>query len=143
MAGAKGKSGGARAGAGRIAFAPTQEQRRLVEQLSAFGIRIDEMPVFITNSAGRPISEPTLRKHFKREINYGRLKANVKVANALYRNATEPAGNAAHGNITAQIFWLKTQAAWTDAQPTTPEQSALPQDYVLKHDEDAPTEPIL
>jgi len=143
MAGAKGKSGGARAGAGRVAFAPTQEQRRLVEQLSAFGIRIDEMPVFITNSAGRPISEPTLRKHFKREIEYGRLKANVKVANALYRNATEPSGSAAHGNITAQIFWLKTRCGWTEAPSAPSEENTLPQDYALKHDENAPAEPIL
>ena len=110
MAGIKGKSGGRRDGAGRATFKPTDAQRKTVEQLSACGIRIDEMPVFIVTEKGVPISAPTLKKYFRKEIQYGRLKANYKVANALYKNATE------ENNITAQIFWLKTQAGWKEAQ---------------------------
>jgi len=117
MAGVKGRSGGARPGCGRPAFSPTQEQRKLVEQLSAFGIRVDEMPAFITDRASKPIGRKTLTKHFKNEIEAGRLKANVKVANALYRNATEPSNSAPHGNIAAQIFWLKTRCGWSESQP--------------------------
>lgn len=110
MPGAKGKSGGKRTGAGRSTFKPTDEQRKLVEQLSAFGIRIDEMPVFVMGATGKPISEPTLKKYFKKEIEHGRLKANFKVANALYKNATDG------GNVTAQIWWLKAQAGWRETQ---------------------------
>ena len=116
MPGAKGKSGGKRTGAGRAAFEPTEAQRTLVEQLSAFGIRIDEMPVFVAGKTGKPISIPTLTKHFQKEIRHGRLKANEQVANALYRNATEGTEKSPHGNTAAQIFWLKTQAGWKDAQ---------------------------
>jgi hypothetical protein len=112
MPGAKGKSGGKRTGAGRSTFKPTDEQRKLVEQLSAFGIRIDEMPVFVQGATGKPISEPTLKKYFKKEIEHGRLKANFKVANALYKNAVE------EGNTTAQIFWLKTQGGWRETPQT-------------------------
>lgn len=111
----KGKSGGAREGAGRSTFKPTDEQRRLIEQLSAFGIRIDEMPGFVFGESGCPVSEPTIRKYFKKEIEHGRVKANVKIANALYRNATEPSEKNPYGNITAQIFWLKTQGGWREA----------------------------
>ncbi|WP_310625789.1 hypothetical protein [Limnohabitans sp.] len=110
MPGAKGRSGGARKGAGRATFKPTSEQRALVEKLSAFGIRLDEMPVFVMGATGKPISEPTLKKYFKKEIEHGRLKANFKVANALYKNAVE------EGNTTAQIFWLKTQGGWREPQ---------------------------
>jgi hypothetical protein len=115
MAGAKGKSGGSRPGAGRSSFKPTEDQRKLVSQLSAFGIRTDEMPVFVMGSTGKPISELTLKKYFKKEIDHGRLKANFKVANSLYRSATEPTEKYPHGNTTAQIFWLKTQASWREA----------------------------
>jgi len=118
MPGAKGKSGGKRTGAGRAAFEPTEAQRTLVEQLSAFGIRIDEMPVFVAGKTGKPISIPTLTKHFQKEIRHGRLKANVKVANALYRNATEGTEKSPYGNTAAQIFWLKTQANWAEAPQT-------------------------
>lgn len=130
MAGTKGKSGGTRPGAGRATFKPTEEQRKLVEQLSAFGIRVDEMPVFVMSSTGKPISEPTLKKYFKKEIEHGRLKANVKVANALYRNATEPSEKSPHGNTAAQIFWLKTQGAWKEA----------PQQHELTGKDGAPIE---
>ncbi|HHW4679821.1 MAG TPA: hypothetical protein ACQGQH_10450 [Xylella sp.] len=105
---AKGKSGGKRPGAGRSTFKPTEEQRTLVEQLSAFGIGVDKIPVFVMSSIGQPISEPMLKKYFKKEIEHGRLKANFKVANALYKNATDGS------NVTAQIWWLKVQAGWRE-----------------------------
>ncbi len=112
MPGAKKRSGGTRVGAGRKTFKPTQEQRELVEKLSSFGIRIDEIPVFVFGATGKPISEPTLKKYFKKEIEHGRLKANFKVANALYKNATDG------GNVTAQIWWLKTQGGWRETPQT-------------------------
>lgn len=109
MAGIKGKSGGRRVGAGRPGFKPTDEQRILVEKLAAFGVRLDEMHIFVAQDDGKPVSASTLRKHFKNEIAQGRIKANYKVANALYRNAVD------EGSISAQIFWLKTQGGWKAA----------------------------
>ncbi len=109
MPGAKGKSGGKRFGAGRSAFKPTEEQRELVMQLAAFGLRHSDIGLFIRSSRGKPISEPTIRKNFSLELDTGRLKANVKVAQTLYKKAIG-------GDTTSMIFWLKSQAGWKDTQ---------------------------
>ena len=52
-------------------FAPTAEQRALVESASAFGITQAE----IANQLG--IQEKTLRKHFRRELNGGKFKVDM------------------------------------------------------------------
>ncbi len=109
MSGVKSKSGGKRAGAGRIAFKPSEEQLKLVMQLAAFGLRQAQICLFIKDAKGHPISEPTLRKHFSTELETGKLKANVKVAETLYRKAIG-------GDTTSIIFWLKSQAGWKDTQ---------------------------
>lgn len=107
MAGAKGKSGGKRVGAGRSTFKPTEDQKDLVMQLAAFGLRHTDIALFIKNSNGQSISEPTLLKNFKDELDTGKLKANVRVAQTLYKKAI-------NGDTTSIIFWLKSQAGWKD-----------------------------
>ena len=109
MAGIKGKSGGKRDGAGREAFKPSETQRELVKQLAAIGVRHAEMPIFVKDEAGKSISEPTLLKYFEAELNEGKVKANVKVAQTLYKKAIG-------GDTTSMIFWLKAQAGWKDTQ---------------------------
>lgn len=107
MPGAKGKSGGARTGAGRSTFKATEEQKDLVMQLAAFGLRHEDISLFVKNKAGQAISTPTLIKYFDEELNTGKLKANVKVAQTLYKKAVG-------GDTTSIIFWLKAQAGWKD-----------------------------
>ena len=51
----------------------------------------------------------TLRKYFMEELDTGKTKANAEVSKALFSKAME-------GNVTAQIFWLKSQAGWVDTQ---------------------------
>jgi hypothetical protein len=114
MSGAKGKSGGKRPGSGRKTFNPSTEQRRLIENLSAFGICVEDMPVFVEKADGKPVSEMTLRRHFKSEIRNGRLKANVNVAKAMYRNATEPSTRNPYGDFQAQKHWLSIHAGWRE-----------------------------
>jgi len=109
MPGAKGKSGGKRTGAGRATFRASDEQRELVMQLAAFGLRHSEICLFVKTARGAPISEPTLRRHFGVELGTGKLNANVKVAQTLYKKAIG-------GDTTSIIFWLKAQAGWKDAQ---------------------------
>lgn len=109
MPGAKGKSGGKRPGAGRTTFKPTDEHRDLVMQLAAFGLRHSDICLFIKDTKGKPISEPTMRKSFAVELDTGKLKANVKVAQTLYKKAIA-------GDTTSIIFWLKSQAGWKDTQ---------------------------
>lgn len=54
------------------------------------------------------ISEPTLRKHYREELDEGTEIANAQVVQTLFRMATsgqEPA---------ATFFWLKTRAGWRE-----------------------------
>ena len=53
------------------------------------------------------ISEPTLRKHYRDELDTSKAKANAVISQSLFKLARE-------GNVTAQIFWLKTQAGWKE-----------------------------
>lgn len=54
------------------------------------------------------ISIPTLKKYYGVELRNGLVKANTRMAGALFRNGTEK------DNVIAQIFWLKTRGKWTE-----------------------------
>src|SRR5215204_343128 len=84
---------------GRRAHRPDPAQRRQVEALAAYGIpEID-----ISRVVG--IDPKTLRKCYRDELDLGETKANAQVAGFLFSAAKG-------GNVTAQIFWLKTRARW-------------------------------
>lgn len=87
------------------AHEPTDDSRRYVEELAARGIPQAD----ICKVVG--ISEPTLRLHYRQELDTGTTRANHAVAGALFRKATEGEGSAA---VTAAIFWLKTRAGWKE-----------------------------
>ena len=53
------------------------------------------------------VDPKTLRKHYRDELDMGETKANAQVAGYLYNAAKG-------GNVTAQIFWLKTRAKWRE-----------------------------
>jgi hypothetical protein len=59
-------------------YVPTDAQRSLVESASAFGITQAEIATQLK------ISEPTLRKHFRDELDGGVFKANMKVGGNMY-----------------------------------------------------------
>lgn len=54
------------------------------------------------------IDPKTLRKHYRDELDLGAIKANAQVAGFLFNSAR-------NGNVSAQIFWLKTRARWKEA----------------------------
>ena len=56
------------------------------------------------------IDPKTLRKHYRDELDNGHVKANVKVAENLYRKAT----GEGRESVVAAIFWLKTRARWKE-----------------------------
>jgi hypothetical protein len=86
---------------GRRAHKPDPLQRRQVEAMAAYGI-----PEFdIARVVG--VDPKTLRKHYPDELDLGETKANAQVAGYLYNAAKG-------GNVTAQIFWLKTRAKWRE-----------------------------
>jgi hypothetical protein len=51
---------------------------------------------------------PSLTQHYRDELDLGETKANAQVAGYLFNAAKK-------GNVTAQIFWLKTRAKWREA----------------------------
>jgi hypothetical protein len=102
----------ARPGSGRKAFMPTAEQKKLVEALSGYGIPQEDICRLVTDNRGQPISDRTLRKAFRHELDNGAVKANAKVAEALFKHAT---GGGKEG-VVAAIFWLKTRAGWKEPQ---------------------------
>jgi hypothetical protein len=86
---------------GRRAHKPDPLQRRQVEAMAAYGI-----PEFdIARVVG--VDPKTLRKHYRDELDLGETKANAQVAGYLFNAAKG-------GNVTAQIFWLKTRANWRE-----------------------------
>ncbi len=96
-----GKSGPAR-------YAPTDEDRQLVEGMVAAGLT---RPV-VAGLMG--ISPTTLRKHFREQLDNGDANATHRVAMGLYENATTPTPLYPGGNVVAQIFWLKARAGWKE-----------------------------
>ena len=86
---------------GRPPFKPTDEQREQVIALSSNGLP----HIQISRIIG--CAPKTLRKHFREELNIGKIQANAKVAGALYQSAL-------NGNVKAQTFWLKTVSGWQE-----------------------------
>ncbi len=83
------------------AFEPSDTDRRRVMMLVVCGIGRDRI------AAHLGISKPTLYRHFADELDNGNDIANAAVAGSLYQNAVD-------GTVSAQIFWMKTIARWSD-----------------------------
>jgi hypothetical protein len=100
-----GKNGGAREGAGRNPFEPTETERKQVEALSGYGLPLEQIAVLVRKG----ISVETLTKHFADELISGKAKANSQVGRTLFQKATS-------GDTTAMIWWTKTQMKWSETQ---------------------------
>src|SRR5215204_954548 len=92
---------------GRPPHNPTPASRRSVETMSGLGIPENEICLVIG------VSENTLRKHYRAQLDVGHVKANMKVARNLHRIACGTGREA----VTAAIFWMKTRAGWSEHAP--------------------------
>ena len=90
---------------GNPVFKPTDEERKLVEQMCAVGIPQESIALVVRDG----IDDKTLRKHFRRELDISKIKANAKVGGALFNKAMA-------GDTSAAIFWAKTQMGWKETQ---------------------------
>ena len=88
---------------GRPPHEPTEENRIKVKTLAAVGTRFEDI------ARKLEISENTLTKYYRKELDEGRIDANSAIAKSLYDQAKSC-------NTTAQIFWLKTRAGWKETQ---------------------------
>lgn len=82
---------------------PTSEQRTIVQMGAALGLP----QVEIAREIG--ISDESLRKYYRDELDQGMFKANMKVGGALFNKAIG-------GDTTAMIFWAKTRMGWSEKQ---------------------------
>jgi hypothetical protein len=85
-----------------VTYVPTEEQRRTVRAMSGLGIPQDDIATFLE------IDKKTLRKHFREELDRGSIEATTKVAQSLFRMATDG------GSVAAAIFWMKARAGWRE-----------------------------
>lgn len=96
-------SGGAREGAGRKMFEPTETERKQVEALSGYGLPFEQIAVLIRDG----IHVDTLRTHFSAELAGGKAKANAQIGKGIFQKAMA-------GDTTAQIWWSKCQMGWKE-----------------------------
>lgn len=61
---------------------------------------------------GQEVSVPTLLKHYGLHLKYGMMRANARVAAALYNAAIQVDSNPKF--IQAAIFWAKTRMKWRE-----------------------------
>ena len=92
----------------RKAFVVNEKMREQVRHLTGIGLRQEHIAKIID------CAPKTLRKRFRDDLNRGAAAAIATVANNLYAAAKG-------GNVTAQIFYLKTRARWREgAAPADP-----------------------
>lgn len=101
----KGKNGGARPGAGRPPFVPSDDERKQVEALSGYGLPQEQIAILIRGGIGLD----TLREHFATELVSGKAKANGQVGKTLFQKAMG-------GDTAAMIWWSKSQMRWAETQ---------------------------
>jgi len=78
----------------------TDEERRHVEMLAGIGLPQEQIASVLKTSV------ESLVKNCKQELDDGVAKANSRVAQFLYQQATK--------NLTAAIFWAKTRMRWRE-----------------------------
>jgi hypothetical protein len=99
---------------------PTEQQRKTVKAMSAYGIPQHD----IARVLG--IHDDTLREHYRDELDRANAEACAKVAETLFRKATSDGKD----SVTAAIFWLKTRGRWKETsvqEHTGPDGGAIVQ----------------
>lgn len=89
----------------------TDELRSQVFALSSFGVPQDEISRFLN------ITDDTLRKYYRSELDRASVDRNAQVAGFLYRSAsgdTLAEGASYSDCLKAAMFWLKTRAQWRE-----------------------------
>jgi len=79
----------------------TDALREKARYLAGLGVPQDDIAKIIG------CAPKTLRRHFRDELDRGVAEANATISGSLF-------GAAKGGNVTAQIFWLKTRARWRE-----------------------------
>lgn len=95
----------------------TGATRARVESLVSFGIKHEQI------AASMDISNDTLQRHYKKQLDTGLTLATEKVANRLFAKAVE------QDDFQAQRFFLQSKAGW---KPPEAEKNPLAESLVSK-----------
>ena len=90
---------------GRPPYLVTADTQKKVFDLSIVGTRYEDIALLLG------ISDDTLVKYYKPELEKGRIEANAAVAGTLFEKAKQ-------GDTSSMIFWLKTRAQWSEKNTT-------------------------
>ena len=90
---------------GRPPYLVTADTQKKVFDLSIVGTRYEDIALVLG------ISDDTLVKYYKSELEKGRIEANAAVAGTLFEKAKQ-------GDTSSMIFWLKTRAQWSEKNTT-------------------------
>jgi hypothetical protein len=82
---------------------PTDETRKLVKELSGYGLNHDNISALI----GEGINRKTLCEHYRNELDIGKAIANSKIGKSIFNKAMD-------GDTTSMIWWSKTQMGWKE-----------------------------
>jgi hypothetical protein len=90
---------------GRPAHLKSVDTQKKVFDLATVGTRYEDIALVLG------ISDDTLVKYYKPELEKGRIEANAAVAGTLFEKAKQ-------GDTSSMIFWLKTRAQWSEKNTT-------------------------
>jgi hypothetical protein len=96
--------GGPRPGAGQPAYQPTAADRATVKNLVVCGYPRDQIARCI---GSKGISENTLRKHFRRELDTSKSEVDAFATMTIIELMRR-------GNLGAACFYLKCRAGWKE-----------------------------
>ena len=80
---------------------PTDKSRQQVEMLSGYGVPQLDISIIMD------MDDVTLRKHYRKELDLGKAKANAKIGQTLFQQAVA-------GNFKAAQFWARCQMGWKE-----------------------------
>ena len=104
----------------RPKFVPTEEQRRTVKSMSAYGIKQEAIARVL-----RLRSLKTLRKHFREELDLGDIEGVAQVAQTHYKMATSGK------HATSTIDFLGKRRRWLAVQNSEAKPAEIPQFVVV------------
>lgn len=103
---------------------PTEATKAEVGALVSFGNTQEDIARYLG------ISVDTLVKYYRYELDNSVMVANAKVANRLFRKATED------DDLSAQVFWLKTRGRWRQTDDPNQINPAIEQDSIRRRQEE-------
>jgi ribosome-binding protein aMBF1 (putative translation factor) len=104
----------------KLDYKASSRDKALVKALTACGSSHEEIAKVLG------IKPSMIRKFFRDEMEVGVVQANAKVLGSIFKAATQD------NNMTAAIYWAKTQAAAKQKRSTRAASSNVPPSLVLK-----------